>query len=74
MLPFLDLKAINQQYKQELMQVFERVFDSGWYIMGKELSSFEQYFAQLILFNKGHCQLIVRQVQAVFQQRIRFSN
>lgn len=45
MLPFLDLKTINQQYKQELMQAFERVLDSGWYIMGKELDSFEQRFA-----------------------------
>src|SRR5690606_13172476 len=53
MLPFLDLKAINQQYKEELMQAFERVLDSGWYIMGKELSTFEQRFAQFC--GTRHC-------------------
>lgn len=53
MLPFLDLKGINQQYKQELMQAFERVLDSGWYIMGKELSTFEQRFAQFC--GTKHC-------------------
>lgn len=46
MLSFLDLKAINQLYKQELIQVFERVLDSGWYIQGKELESFESKFAE----------------------------
>ncbi|HGK4842164.1 TPA: DegT/DnrJ/EryC1/StrS family aminotransferase [Kluyvera georgiana] len=46
MLPFLDLKLINQQYKEELMQVFEHVLDSGWYIQGKELESFEKCFAE----------------------------
>ena len=46
MLPFLDLKLINQQFKQELMQVFEHVLDSGWYIQGKELEFFEKYFAE----------------------------
>ncbi|WP_133629887.1 MULTISPECIES: DegT/DnrJ/EryC1/StrS aminotransferase family protein [Gammaproteobacteria] len=53
MLPFLDLKGINQQYKQELMQAFERVLDSGWYIMGKELSDFEQNFARFC--GTKHC-------------------
>lgn len=53
MLPFLDLKAINQQYKEELMQAFERVLDSGWYVMGKELSTFEERFAQFC--GTRHC-------------------
>lgn len=45
MIPFLDLKTINAQHKNELMQACERVIDSGWYIMGAELKSFEQAFA-----------------------------
>ncbi len=45
MIPFLDLKAINHQYQQELKQACNRVIDSGWYIMGKELEAFEQEFA-----------------------------
>ena len=46
MIPFLDLKAVNQQYSQELKEACSRVIDSGWYIMGKELKSFEQEFAE----------------------------
>ncbi|TKF99446.1 DegT/DnrJ/EryC1/StrS family aminotransferase [Vibrio sp. F13] len=45
MIPFLDLKEINQQYQQELKEACARVIDSGWYIMGNELSAFEEEFA-----------------------------
>lgn len=45
MIPFLDLKAINNQYADELKEACARVIDSGWYIMGNELSSFEEEFA-----------------------------
>jgi dTDP-4-amino-4,6-dideoxygalactose transaminase len=45
MIPFLDLKAINQQHQAELKEACARVIDSGWYIMGKELEAFEQEFA-----------------------------
>ena len=45
MIPFLDLKAINAQYRDELVAVCTRVIDSGWYIGGKELEEFEQHFA-----------------------------
>lgn len=46
MIPFLDLKKINQQYKAELMEATARVIDSGWFIMGKELEKFEKEFAE----------------------------
>ena len=45
MIPFLDLKEINQQYHQELKEACSRVIDSGWYIMGNELKAFEQEFS-----------------------------
>lgn len=45
MIKFLDLKAVNQQYKEEMMLAFERVIDSGWYIMGNELKQFETDFS-----------------------------
>lgn len=45
MIPFLDLKAINAQYRDELVTACTRVIDSGWYIGGNELSQFEQRFA-----------------------------
>ncbi|OCB75369.1 DegT/DnrJ/EryC1/StrS family aminotransferase [Flavobacterium crassostreae] len=45
MIPFLDLQKINATYKQELIQAFARVLDSGWYVMGTELNQFETDFA-----------------------------
>lgn len=46
MIPFLDLKAINQQYRQGLIDAVTRVIDSGWYVLGQEVKAFEQEFAQ----------------------------
>jgi dTDP-4-amino-4,6-dideoxygalactose transaminase len=45
MIPFLDLKSINTQYREELISAASRVIDSGWYIQGQELKGFEQEFA-----------------------------
>lgn len=45
MISFLDLKASNHQYRQELIDACTRVIDSGWYIMGNELTQFETDFA-----------------------------
>ena len=46
MIPFLDLKQINEQYQQELKAACSRVIDSGWYILGKEVEAFELEFSQ----------------------------
>jgi dTDP-4-amino-4,6-dideoxygalactose transaminase len=45
-LPFLDLKAINQAHRGELLAAFERVLDSGWYVLGQEVQAFEHEYAQ----------------------------
>lgn len=45
MIPFLDLKNINNQYRAELIEACIRVIDSGWYIGGKELEQFEKNFS-----------------------------
>ncbi|MDX7688323.1 DegT/DnrJ/EryC1/StrS family aminotransferase [Aeromonas caviae] len=45
MIEFLSLKAVNAQYQQELKDACSRVIDSGWYIMGNELTQFETEFA-----------------------------
>jgi dTDP-4-amino-4,6-dideoxygalactose transaminase len=45
MIPFLDLKAINAQYRNELVEATTRVIDSGWYVQGAEVSAFEREFA-----------------------------
>jgi dTDP-4-amino-4,6-dideoxygalactose transaminase len=46
--PFLDLKAAYLDLKTELDAAFERVMNSGWYILGEETEAFEKEFA-------GHC-------------------
>lgn len=45
MIKFLDIQAINHQYREELIEAATRVIDSGWYILGSELESFEQEFS-----------------------------
>ena len=45
MIKFLDLKEINAQYREELIEATTRVIDSGWYIQGAEVNAFEQEFA-----------------------------
>ena len=54
---FLDLKNINQQYRNELIEACSRVVDSGWYIGGKELESFESNFAELIIIKPRNISL-----------------
>lgn len=43
--PFLDLKAPYIELKDELDAAYHRVMESGWYILGKEVESFEAEFA-----------------------------
>lgn len=45
MIPFLDLKGLNAQYKAELIEACTRVIDSGWYIQGNECKEFDKEFA-----------------------------
>ena len=45
MIKFLDIQKINSQYEQELKLAANRVIDSGWYLMGKELETFEKSYA-----------------------------
>lgn len=45
MIKFLDLKAINEQYRDEIDAAIKRVLDSGWYLLGGEGKAFEQEFA-----------------------------
>jgi dTDP-4-amino-4,6-dideoxygalactose transaminase len=49
--PFIlpsDLKANYEAYKDEIRAAALRVLDSGWYIGGKEVETFEQAFAQFV--------------------------
>jgi dTDP-4-amino-4,6-dideoxygalactose transaminase len=46
MVPFLDLKAVNESMNAELKEACARVIDSGWYITGNELKKFETEFSE----------------------------
>jgi dTDP-4-amino-4,6-dideoxygalactose transaminase len=44
--PFLDLAAANAELRTQLDAAYERVMQSGWFILGKEVTTFEQEFAR----------------------------
>jgi len=48
MILFNDLSKEPEAIKQEIQQAIQRVVDSGWFILGKELEAFEKAFAQYI--------------------------
>lgn len=51
--PFLDLKAPHKELRDEMREAFERVLDSGCYILGAEVSLFEREFAEYC--QADHC-------------------
>jgi len=51
--PFVDLKAPHVELRQELRDAFERVLDSGWYILGNEVNLFEKEFSEYC--QSKHC-------------------
>lgn len=46
MIPFLDLKQINIRHEKEIMDSIRSFLNSGWYVLGKEVESFEKEFAR----------------------------
>lgn len=73
MIPFLDLKKINEPYVTAFQEKLEAVLSNGWYILGNEVKEFETNFAKycgtkycvgvgngfdaLVLIFKGYIQL-----------------
>lgn len=45
MIPFGDPSASYQAHKMEVDEAIQRVLDSGWYVLGKEVNTFEEEFA-----------------------------
>jgi dTDP-4-amino-4,6-dideoxygalactose transaminase len=48
MINFLDLKKINLEYENELIEASTKVLKSGWYINGKNVENFEESLAKYI--------------------------
>ena len=73
MIPFLDLKKINDPYETAFQEKLKAVLNNGWYILGNEVKEFEINFASycgtkycvgvgngfdaLVLIFKGYIQL-----------------
>jgi dTDP-4-amino-4,6-dideoxygalactose transaminase len=73
MIPFLDLKKINEPYEPAFNEKLKSVLDTGWYVLGNEVNKFETSFANycgtkycvgvgngfdaLVLIFKGYIQL-----------------
>jgi len=51
--PFLDLNTINARHVAELKEAATRVIDSGWYVLGDEVKSFESEYAAWV--GSPHC-------------------
>ncbi len=43
--PFLDLKTPYRELQSEMDSAYRRVMESGWYILGEEVESFEREFS-----------------------------
>ena len=46
MIKFLDLKAINLQYKNKIEEAILQVYQSGWCVRGNECEKFERDFSE----------------------------
>ena len=53
MIKFLDLKKVNERFRDEMDAAIKRMLDSGWYLLGKEVEAFEQEFA--VYCGTKHC-------------------
>ena len=46
--PILDLKPAADELRAELDAAYRRVMDSGWFLLGQELTAFEQEYARSV--------------------------
>ena len=46
MIKFLDIQKITNNHSAEIHSAAARVIDSGWYLIGEEVKSFEKSYAQ----------------------------
>lgn len=53
MIPFLDLHAINKRFEKSFQQRFTSFLDSGHYILGNVVQTFEENFAKYC--GSNHC-------------------
>jgi dTDP-4-amino-4,6-dideoxygalactose transaminase len=64
MVPFLDFKAMHDNIRTKLNDAFNRVMDSGSFILGSELNAFEEEFASYC--GVKHCVGVANGLDALF--------
>ena len=47
-IPFLNMRALHDPYREELHNAFEQVLDNSWYILGQQVEVFEASFAKYL--------------------------
>jgi dTDP-3-amino-3,4,6-trideoxy-alpha-D-glucose transaminase len=62
-IPILDLKAAVEELRPQLDEAYRRVMNSGWFLLGKELQSFEEEYAQSI--GVRHCVGVANGLEAM---------
>ena len=53
-IPFLNLKAIYSDLQHDFDVAYKRVLESGWYLNGPEVQSFETSFARYCGANQSY--------------------
>lgn len=53
MIEFENLRKVNEPFFQEFRRIFDETLESGWYILGKKVESFEREFAKFC--GVSHC-------------------
>ena len=48
-IPFLNFSPMHSTIKAEIQEAFIRVYDSNWFVLGKELEQFESAYASFNL-------------------------
>jgi len=52
-LPFYDLQRLTQTHGSEIKAAVNRVIDKGWFVLGREVETFERHYAAYI--GTKHC-------------------
>lgn len=45
-IPFLNLKKVNKPFEADFEQAYKRFIESGWYVLGEKVASFEEEYAK----------------------------
>ncbi|NRT87552.1 DegT/DnrJ/EryC1/StrS family aminotransferase [Clostridium beijerinckii] len=51
--PFLNFKPMHNEIKDEILDVFEKIYDNNWFILGPHVEAFEKEFSKYCGAN--HC-------------------